>query len=212
MSRRRRTLLQEAPLHIFLSSYTNPLFSRPTVHVFAIIVRKGTQTRTRTDRTINNNLLRCFAGELGNQNYARSLRTGSLSGMVYLQCNSVTDCSGGVGVRRNSASIEDLVRAYYDQARVSYFAILVTSLQLQAYLLFRNDLKARLVEQWQLSPTKTSLTGRDLLTSNPSAERPSWLENAYSRPLFRREISTRKYRRLTQFLVCDQDSLVGLCM
>ena len=45
-----------------------------------------------------------------------------------------------------------------------------------------------------------------------SGVRLSWLENAYSRPLFGRLFWPIKWVRVTWFLVCDRGSLVGLCM
>jgi len=39
-----------------------------------------------------------------------------------------------------------------------------------------------------------------------------WLENAYSHPLLRWSILTNKVGQTNLFLVCDEASLVGLCM
>ena len=51
------------------------------------------------------------------------------------------------------------------------------------------------------------------ITSIPWAARPTWLENAYSRPLFSAgDFWLLKKVRLTWFLACDQGSLLGLCM
>jgi len=47
-------------------------------------------------------------------------------------------------------------------------------------------------------------------TSIPWAVRLSWLENAYSCPLFRRAILTRKASQTDQFLLCDQGLLIDL--
>ena len=63
-----------------------------------------------------------------------------------------------------------------------------------------------------MNSTKRKFVYCMLVTSSPYAVRLSWLENAYSCPLFRQAMFTHKVGQTDLVLVCDQGSLVGLCV
>ena len=75
--------------------------------------------------------------------------------------------------------------------------------------------QARKCPYWRIT-TLSALTTQHLMwrfqTSSPWTVMPSWLQNAYSRPIFRPAILTRKVPHTDLVFGVRSDSLVGLCM